>query len=616
MTAFGGAMELPPQRSSENAGSLPPSSARDGASTGSAPQTASTVRRRASLWKRQTDKQPGEGQSEHQRQILYVVALADSAIHDTNAQAVEKLVTVVETQISAFDSAIVASRSKVSRLRTSISRLPSTRSKEYEDALYSNTGRATDEEEATKARNEAEMNFHEFRIMEGVWEIESAIAEKRWRDAVRLVEDVRADTAAAPVGSRSRGKGVGSAISMTSSTPGEGSVSFEAAHAELDVLAGRIANELRGLCGSGVGLDAWEYAPLLVQLGMPHDALRAVFLGGSAALGDELHAAKRSLFADNKYDKYVSTVAARTFAQICESYALLCEISEMDALASSSFLSWAMAQIDEAYHDFLAPCMHPDRVSLFQIASVVMPMRKSTLCVPSEPMFEEIGMVWDSRLASLLRPDIGDALSKYHEEFCARAETAGSLPVDAWVGSPLASWELIATELGEYTQNAALSLLGLDNGLDAMIASVMTSVCGVYAACVLEVFESATGASPAGAERGSDGRRGRVVRETMEAVGKALSSSAKVDHVLLANAGVMWMTGQLRQGGGRCGPERLRAVVRPSLDARSLRGLAGPVSSRPVLSEDAANGPPDPAVVRETVREALGRQQHVVGAVR
>jgi hypothetical protein len=621
MTTFGGALELPPQRSVGPTGSLPTPSNREGISTNSTTRSASTTRRRASFWKRQTDHQPTEGQSEHQRQILVAIALSDSAIHDANSAAAEKLVSVVEGQLSAFDAAIVANRAKVSRLRASITALPSTRSKEYEDALYVKSGRWTDDEEAEKTRNEAEAVFHEFRIMEGVWEIEAAIAEKRWRDAVILVEEVRADTAAATVGDRCRKKGFASGAQPKVSALSDGIVLFDAARAELDALVCRIAGELRSLCSSGTGVDSWEYAPLLVQLGLPNDARRAVFLAGSSALVDELDVAKSILFADSKYHKYVSTVTARTFAQICESYALFCEVSEMDAIASSNFVSWAVAQIDETYNAYLAPCLHPDRVSLFQIASIVMPMRKSTLCVPSEPMFEEIGMLWDSRLASLLRLDIGDSLSKYHVEFCARAEKAGSMPVESWVGSPLSSWEPIGVELVEYTKNAALSLLGLDNGLDAMIASVMTSVCGTYAACLLDVFVlSCSTAGSAGGDDardgGGDAQVGRVIRETMEAVGKALASVAKLDHVLHANAGVSWMTGQLRQGGGRCGPERLRGVIQPSLDARGLRGLAVPVSSLPVVAEDKARGPPDPTLVRETVREVFGRQQHFLNAVR
>lgn len=458
---------------------------------------------------------------------------------------------------------------------------------------------------AAAVRAGADATFEESRLMEAVWDIETAVFERQWYDAVSMIEAVRAENRDALGGS-------GAATAAESETD-----RFAVARADLCAVVDHLSSELLAFtCDPTSVRSVREYAPLLARLGMQEEARHAVLSAGATVLVAALDAMRR------RYGRgvpgevaFVATVGARLFAQLCESYAALAEVCATDAACNdAAFLTWAIGQVDATYERYLAPVLDAGVASVYEMAALVTSLRNSTLRVPMGDMFEEIGMVLDSRLSAMMRDEVCASLVQYQEAFANRAEAAGSAAVEQWEGVPLRSSVALCDEFEKFARDVALNLLGIDNGVDALIASVLTVASGIYAANILHAKNSAAASTP-------DQRRSlhlsRAAHMTLEAVSAALTSAASVDHILRANSGILWMAAQLRSG-ALCGPDGLRqmglAAVPPRPRAGTPTRARAPAPAARTRARAPARAALDEARARELARDVLQRERRFAAA--
>lgn len=554
-----------------------------------------SMRRRSAVWRAQSvDKEGNDAemfdQPSHEKAVLDAVILCDVAAKESSPPAAERLVDVFDSEVVALDDALAAARDSIARARKLALALPTARGEEYEEMLY---GDAPGNETASSqlARADAETTFQGFRLMEAVWDIEAAVFERQWYDAVDMIETLRAANAdVLTLGSGSRsigGQDSGSASSAATDR-------FARARKEFCAVVDRLATDLLSVtCDRENGRSSCPHASLLARLGLQQEAQRAVLSAGASALEQELTSQRRAHSPDviGEQCTFVATVGARLLAQLCESYTMLAEVSGIDKTSNdAAFMTWSVGLVDSVYDKYVGPCIDSRRVDIFETSKLVSALRNSTVAVPPGEIFEEVGVVLDTRLFALVREETCMALVRYQDAFAERAEAAGSQPIDEWESIPLRSSEPIMDELGQFVRLVAIDLLGIDNGMDSLLASTMTVACGVYAANVLHVVEITNRSTPYedslyGVDQfvisTSDVHAKRSeklaysVRLTLQSVGEALATAASVDHILRSNAGVSWMSSQLRAGAA-CGAEGLRKMGIASVPLRPRQGLAAP----------------------------------------
>lgn len=161
--------------------------------------------------------------------------------------------------------------------------------------------------------------------------------------------------------------------------------------------------------------------------------------------------------------------------------------------------------------------------------------------------------------------------------------------------------------------NRGHAQLGIDNGVDALIASVLTVASSIYAANLLHVKDTAL--APGSPPVAQTDALSRAVHVTLSRVAALLLDAASVDEALRCNSGVVWVAAQL-QSGASCGGDTLRRMGLAAIPPRPRHGLVAP--SRLTVKMSVTRTPPPPRestpLARATARELLARHRRLTAA--
>lgn len=411
--------------------------------------SASTSRKRSSLWKRAYD--PEAVQSSHERDILRAVQLSEVCTKEKSVSAAEKLVELVDTQVRDMSNVLTAVSRQVESAKQIANSLPSSRDARFQSLLY------TPPEDDGKS--EAERVFLELHWTERVWDLEALLAEKRYNECVLSVEKLEAD-------------------GMASGSP--------RTVAKFSTLRAALVEEMSAMCASDAPA-ATVFAPLLAKLGVADQARQVVLEGAQQELEHELNQLSSGAF--DFAPRLANMLLDKTLAVFRKAHNSYSSISAKES-NSSSFVAWIVEQSDFVYTEFISPVLtrarKNDPVTILATIEATR-HRKYFLEEPLRQDEKSLVALLETRMTTHLRNELDGPVRDAEKQLIERAKTYASAIPRNWRDGPYQSGKAICDEFNVLSRGLEGALMELGTEADMLTGNLLIRPALIYCTTLLEM---------------------------------------------------------------------------------------------------------------------------------
>ncbi|PXF43479.1 Aurora kinase A [Gracilariopsis chorda] len=388
-------------------------SVKSNAEPGSPPasfSSASTVRKRSSLWKRSYDPE-ADFQSVHERDILKAVSLSEAAVKNDDVRCAQQLAHIVNAQVDEFTSAVQQVQTDGAQAREFARTLPVARDSRFRGLL--------DVKMDGDSVREADRSLRDMRCTEQLWDLEACMVEKRYEDCVSAVHKL-------------------GGMSDKMSARAEG---------RFKQLRDELIGELGSLCAT-MPHAAETYAPLLKSLEAGEEGRCRVLEDMKRELFAELrHAATHSHDAAALYLNMMLNKTVGLFRRANEMYMALSFAGDHN---SRGFLLWMVEQSDRVYEEFVRPVLSKvckaDAITILKVIEAAQERREPT----DQPMRggeASVVSVFQTRVKALMRGDMEGAVREAERQLVERAKMLASAIPRSWREGPYESGRAMCDEL-------------------------------------------------------------------------------------------------------------------------------------------------------------------------
>lgn len=521
-------------------------SVKSNAEPGSPPasfSSASTVRKRSSLWKRSYDPE-ADFQSVHERDILKAVSLSEAAVKNDDVRCAQQLAHIVNAQVDEFTSAVQQVQTDGAQAREFARTLPVARDSRFRGLL--------DVKMDGDSVREADRSLRDMRCTEQLWDLEACMVEKRYEDCVSAVHKL-------------------GGMSDKMSARAEG---------RFKQLRDELIGELGSLCAT-MPHAAETYAPLLKSLEAGEEGRCRVLEDMKRELFAELrHAATHSHDAAALYLNMMLNKTVGLFRRANEMYMALSFAGDHN---SRGFLLWMVEQSDRVYEEFVRPVLSKvckaDAITILKVIEAAQERREPT----DQPMRggeASVVSVFQTRVKALMRGDMEGAVREAERQLVERAKMLASAIPRSWREGPYESGRAMCDELS-VVKKGLEGVVKVEGEREGVVRRLVVRPAVTYCATLVEMCgKSVKEEAEVSMQEVQEGLLATVavVGRALQRLGRGSGAAEGAARALLsADVGaVSAVHAQLKRGAGeRCGGGRRRAARRRGGRCASSSSSAG-----------------------------------------
>ncbi|CAN8073222.1 unnamed protein product [Agarophyton chilense] len=442
--------------------------------------SASTLRKRSSLWKRSYDPD-ADFQSIHERDILKAVSLSEAAVKNDDVRAAQQLALIVTAQIGQLSNVLKEVQDEVQDATKFADTLLHARHACFEGLLDYKIDDDVDKE--------GDRCLAEMQLTERLWDLEGCMIEKRYEDCVIAIE------------------GLSEVKSRMSSR----------ARTKFLYLRHQLVSELASLCSSS--LQAAEaYGKLLRTLDAGHQARCIVLEDMKRELFTELRHA--SMHSHEAASRYLNGILNRTLTLFRRAHKTYAALSFADDHDSSAFLLWLMEQSDKVYEEFVRSVVAKvSKVEPITILSAIEAAQGGRELTNHSLKTSETSLlsVYQTRVNTLLRRDLHVPMKEAERQLLERAKTLACAIPSNWREGPYQSGTAMCDELSMISRCLG-GVLNIESNKEAVVGRMLVRPAVTYCATLVEMCAKSVKEETSLSMR--DAQEGLI--ETMNMVGKAL----------------------------------------------------------------------------------------------
>ncbi|KAI0558929.1 Cullin repeat containing protein [Gracilaria domingensis] len=442
--------------------------------------SASTLRKRSSLWKRSYDPD-ADFQSIHERDILRAVSLSEAAVKNEDVRAAQQLAHIVNTQIGELTNVLQEVQNEVQDAMKFAETLPFARHARFQGLLDNKTDNDIDKD--------GDRCLAEMQLTERLWDLEGFMTEKRYEDCALAIGQLKESSSRMTPRSRTK----------------------------LLYLRHQLVTELASLC-STAPQAAETYGLLLKTLDAGHQARGVVLEDMRRDLFAELrHAATHS---HDAAPRYLNVILNKTLCLFRRAHKIYTAMSFADDHNSSAFLLWILEQSDKVYDEFVrsvvAKACKADPITILSVIEAAQERREPT-DQPLKASESSLLSVFQSRMSSMLRKDLHGPMQEAERQLWERAKTLACAIPASWKEGPYQSGTAMCDELSMISRSLG-GILNIESNKEAVVGRMLVRPAVTYCAtlvdmCAKSVKEEANLSM-------HDVQAGLI--ETMNMIGKAL----------------------------------------------------------------------------------------------
>lgn len=523
--------------------------------------SASTVRKKSSLWKRSYDPE-ADFQSAHERDILKAVSLSEAAVKNDDVRCAQQLAHIVNTQVDEFAGAVQQVHRSVEQAREFAGTLPVGRDSRF-------TGLLDIKGEADGAR-EVDRSLRDMSCTEQLWDLEACLVEKRYEDCVSAIHKLACVS-----------------DEMSARTQGR-----------FKQLRDELIGELGSLCAT-MPHAAETYAPLLKSLDAGENARCTVLEDMQRELFGELrHAATHSHDAAALCLNVMLNTAVGLFSRANDMYMALSFAGDHN---SCGFLLWMVEQLDRVYEEFVRPVLHKvckaDAITILKVIEAVQERRE-----PWDQAMRggeaSVVCVFQTRVKALMRGDIEGAVREAERQLVERAKMLASAIPRSWREGPYESGRAMCDELS-MVKKGLEGVVKVEGEREGAVGRLVVRPAVTYCATLVEMCGKSVKEGEMRMQEVQEGLMATVavVGRALQRMGRGSATAESAARALLSRdvGAVKALHAQLKrtrgERGGRGGRKsRLGGIVRATCYSPSAAGAGAGGGGRKEEAEDNGDG--------------------------